>query len=147
MPDRLNGTNYLQFLRDVLPGLIQILDLPVEVEQNIIFQHDGCPAHFQVQVRQYLDQQYAGRWFGRGGPVEWPPRSPDMNVCDYFLWGFVKDFVYRRDPQNREIVLGLIHQAFQAITPEMIRSATRNIIPRIIYCIENDGGHFEQFLH
>jgi len=21
----------------------------------------------------------------------WPPRSPDLTVCDFFLWGFVKD--------------------------------------------------------
>ena len=24
----------------------------------------------------------------------WPPRSPDMTVCDFFMWGLVKDNVY-----------------------------------------------------
>jgi hypothetical protein len=23
----------------------------------------------------------------------WPPRSPDLTPCDYFLWGYVKDKV------------------------------------------------------
>ena len=24
----------------------------------------------------------------------WPPRSPDMTPCDFFLWGYVKERVY-----------------------------------------------------
>jgi hypothetical protein len=24
----------------------------------------------------------------------WPPRSPDATLCDFFLWGYVKDQVY-----------------------------------------------------
>jgi hypothetical protein len=24
----------------------------------------------------------------------WPPRSPDLTPCDFFLWGFVKEAVY-----------------------------------------------------
>ena len=24
----------------------------------------------------------------------WPPRSPDLTACDFFLWGFIKDNVY-----------------------------------------------------
>ena len=24
---------------------------------------------------------------------KWPPRSPDLTVCDFFLWGYVKDRV------------------------------------------------------
>jgi hypothetical protein len=28
------------------------------------------------------------------GPMEWPPRSPDLTPIDFFLWGFVKDNVY-----------------------------------------------------
>ena len=24
----------------------------------------------------------------------WPPSSPDLTPCDFFLWGFVKDAVY-----------------------------------------------------
>lgn len=27
----------------------------------MVFQHDGCPAHYQLQVRHYLNEQYPGR--------------------------------------------------------------------------------------
>ncbi|GBL73687.1 hypothetical protein AVEN_230681-1 [Araneus ventricosus] len=39
--------------------------------------------------------EYPGRWIGRGGPVLWPPRSPDLTSLDFFLWGHLKELVYR----------------------------------------------------
>jgi hypothetical protein len=26
--------------------------------------------------------------------MRWPPRSPDLAMCDLFLWGFIKDCVF-----------------------------------------------------
>jgi hypothetical protein len=55
---------------------------------------DGAPPHFHNEVRSYLDERFRNRWFGRGGPMEWPPRSPDLTLIDFFLWGLMKDNVY-----------------------------------------------------
>ena len=30
----------------------------------------------------------------------WPPRSPDLNPCDYYLWGHLKSKVYNPKPLN-----------------------------------------------
>ncbi|GBM23804.1 hypothetical protein AVEN_91142-1 [Araneus ventricosus] len=54
------------------------------------FQHDGVPAHFSTNVRNYLNATFGARWIGRGGPVPWPPRSPDLSSLDYLLWGHLK---------------------------------------------------------
>jgi hypothetical protein len=27
--------------------------------------------------------------------IPWPPHSPDVTFPDFFLWGYVKDIVYR----------------------------------------------------
>lgn len=35
-------------------------------------------------------------WIGRDGPINWPPRSPDISPLDFFLWGYVKDIVYQK---------------------------------------------------
>jgi hypothetical protein len=24
----------------------------------------------------------------------WPPRYPDLTMCDFFLWGYIKDKMY-----------------------------------------------------
>lgn len=50
LPPRLNGELYLEFLQNQLPNLIyppdiDIDDLPL-LRRNIIYQHDGAPAHF-----------------------------------------------------------------------------------------------------
>ena len=54
-------------------------------------------------------------WVGRGGPVAWPPRSPDLTSADYFLWGFVKE------PSR----------ACAEITPQMLAEVRRSFYQRI----------------
>ncbi|XP_042242735.1 uncharacterized protein CG5098-like isoform X2 [Homarus americanus] len=39
---------------------------------------------------------------GRGSPVSWPPRSPDLNALDLYLWGHVKGKVYATEAPTRE---------------------------------------------
>ncbi|CAH1378390.1 unnamed protein product, partial [Tenebrio molitor] len=39
-------------------------------------------------VRNWLNENFSGRWIGRNGPVAWPARSPDLNLCDFFLSGY-----------------------------------------------------------
>src|SRR3978361_2105044 len=87
MPRRLNGQNYLHFLQHTLPDLLD--DIPLLLRQNMWFMQDGAPAHSPINVRQHLNLRFPNRWIGRGedAPVSWPPLSPDMTPCDYFLWG------------------------------------------------------------
>jgi hypothetical protein len=58
------------------------------------FMHDGAPPHFSIRVREFLDNMYPAWWIGRGGPTAWPPRSPDDNPADFYLWGHLKTLVY-----------------------------------------------------
>jgi hypothetical protein len=34
--------------------------------------------------------------------VCWPPRSPDLNPCDFYLWGKLKSVVYANNPHDLE---------------------------------------------
>ena len=50
-------------------------------------------------MRRYLKEQLPHRWIGRGIAQElvlfaWPPRSPDLTPCDFYLLGCFKDKVY-----------------------------------------------------
>jgi len=62
--------------------------------------HDGAPPHFALGVRAWLDQKFPERWLERRGPHEWPARSPDLTPCDFFLWGWAKEDVYRSKPRT-----------------------------------------------
>ncbi|PZC80768.1 hypothetical protein B5X24_HaOG213992 [Helicoverpa armigera] len=93
LPDNLNGEDYENFLRNDLPELLE--DLPLSLnDNNMWYQHDGCPAHYRRSVREWLDTNYPNKWIGRGGPIPWPARSPDLTPMDFYLWGHMKCLVY-----------------------------------------------------
>ncbi|KAJ4436560.1 hypothetical protein ANN_16592 [Periplaneta americana] len=69
-------------------------DTPLINRQHIHFLHDGASANFSRTARRYSDVRFPDRWIGRGGPIAWPPRSPDLNPLDLYLWGHLKSLVY-----------------------------------------------------
>ena len=142
---RLNGENYLEFLQEELPELLE--DVPLDVRRRMWFQHDGAPAHSTRIVRDWLDQRFPGRRFGRRGPVSWPPRSPDLNPLDFFLWGHVKAYVYGRTrPYDLEDLRARIDVAMATVTEDMVSQAFNNMIVRARKCIELRIGQFEHLL-
>ncbi|KYN07050.1 hypothetical protein ALC62_01979 [Cyphomyrmex costatus] len=115
LPPRLTGEMYVEFLENELPALLK--DVPLRDREQLIFQHDGAPAHFARYVRNFLDTRYPDRWIGRGGPITWPARSPELNVLDYFVWGHIKHLVeHNRDGTKTEMREAIV-AAFNTITP------------------------------
>ena len=141
--ERLTSERYLLFLQNELPELLE--DVPLQNRVDMWFQHDGAPPHFGVNVREYLHNTFANRWIGRGGPVGWPPRSPDLTPFDYYLWGHMKSLVYSNNPQTRDHLIQCIMTAAQSIRddPGTLQRATSSIIRRAEMCCEAAGGHFE----
>ena len=82
LPLRLTGGTYRVFLEEVLGDLLE--DVPLDIRRGLWFQHDGAPPHFALDVRNHLNRRFGHRWIGRGGPIPWPPRSPDLNPLDFF---------------------------------------------------------------
>ena len=78
-------------------------------KDNLIFQQDGTLPHWSREVCQFLNETLPNSWIGRQGVDDlalfsWPPWSPDLTPCDFFLWGFIKDTVYVPSlPQNLEL--------------------------------------------
>lgn len=81
----LTGDAYLQFLQRDLPPLLE--NVPLEVRANMWLQQDGAPCHYTRAVRSYIDEHFENKWIGRGGPISWPARSPDLNKLDFFFCG------------------------------------------------------------
>ncbi|GBN55259.1 hypothetical protein AVEN_201511-1 [Araneus ventricosus] len=64
------------------------------IEFKSATQKDGALPHWNLEVRKVLDEKFPCRWIGKGAPTPWPLRSPDIAPSDFFLWGYVKNFVY-----------------------------------------------------
>lgn len=143
LPDNLNGAMYLQFLQNNLSNLLE--DVPLNLISNMLYQHDGCPAHYSSNVKQYLDANYENRWIGRNGPVLWPARSPDLTPLDFYVWGRLKGLVYVKEPINsREQLINKINDACEILKGEMrLGITTTEVRRRARACVRNGGAHFE----
>ena len=72
------------------------------------FQHDNAAAHFACQVWEHLTATYNGNWIGRGRPMAWPSRSPDLTPKDFFLWGHIKALIYMLPVDSEEDLIARI---------------------------------------
>jgi len=119
--ENLNAVNYLHFLQNNLPDLLR----PVgnQVLRIMWFQQDGAPAHKARIVKTYLSRRFPNRWIDIGSKIhEFSPRSPDLTLLDFFLWGYVKDIVYAEEPTTREDIKNRIREACRSITPAVLRN-------------------------
>lgn len=146
MPQRLDGPAYLDFLQNTLPLLLE--DVPYQQRLTNFFMHDGAPPHFSRLVRDHLNQTHPDRWIGRGGPISWPPRSPDLNPLDYFLWGYLKSLVYSVSVENVQQLEQRVIDCCEEIRNKegvfaRVRTSMRN---RLAGCIDMNGNHFQHLL-
>jgi hypothetical protein len=144
LPARVNGEIYSNFLSQDLPEILENVSL--EERRVMWFQHDGAPSHNARRTRETLNRKYPNMWIGRGGPRAWPARSSDLTPLDFFLWGTIKEYVYRVPINTVEELNNRIIEAFAIITPEMVDRSRHSFIRRAQLCIEMDGGHFEHVL-
>jgi hypothetical protein len=61
-------------------------------------------------------------WVGCDGPVLWPPRSPNIKPHDFFLWGYVKDIVYKTPVTSLDEMKFKIVAAIGTVTPQMLEN-------------------------
>ena len=113
----------------------------------IVFQHDGCPADWSLAVRELLNNCFPYSWIGRGGPIPWPPRSPDLTPLDFYVWGRAKELVYAEEVPTREVLINRIHAAFNTMREELpLRTVTVEMRKRCRACLQVNGHQFEQNL-
>jgi hypothetical protein len=77
---------------------------------------------------------------------KWPLNSPDLNACDHFLWGFLKEKIFLKKPQTIMELRGLNIQTCNEITEDMCHQAINNITVRVKVARHN-GSHTEHLIH
>ena len=134
-----NEERYLEMLKDfVWPEISQWENI-----EEILFIHDGAPPHYAGPVRSWLDDKFSGRWIGRRGPTQWPPRSPDLTPCDFFLWGWAKEEVYKTNPKNLTELEEQICAVLSNTPQDFLEKSVKNVEIRLKKCSDNNGAHVE----
>ena len=96
-----------------------------------------------------MNEKLPQRWIGRIGAQDnalcaWPPRSPDLTVCDFFLWGFVKDKVFIPPlPTDLANLKHRITTAIDSIDRDMLHRVYEEFSYRIDVVRAARGGHIE----
>ena len=128
------GTQSLDMLQNFAIG---------QFPSGSIFQQDEALPHYR-QVRDFLNENFPDMWIGRGGPLTWPTRSPNLTPLDFFFWGFVKNVVYQGDrPTTLEELRGHITNAAGLLTPQMLQNTWREVEYRLDVWKATQGAHIE----
>ena len=104
---------------------------------------DGAPPHYTAVVCNWLNRRFDPQWLGHAGPHEWPARSPDHTSCDFFLWGCVKEEVYKTNPQTLDRLETAIRNIIGAIPLDHLNKSYESVQDRIWKLKRNGGGHIE----
>ena len=107
------------------------------------WQQDGAKAHTANQSVEWL-QRNAPDFIT---PIQWPAKSPDLNVLDYCIWGILLDGTQRRRQEIRSIddLKNVLTTTWNSISQETLQNAKKSWIKRLNQCIQARGSHFEHF--
>jgi len=85
---------------------------------------------------------------GRGGPHNWPARSPELSPLDYCVWEWMKELVYNVKAVTRDALLGRILDAADRIrnSQQELERASRALHNQAAACVAAGGGIFEHNL-
>ena len=77
---------------------------------------------------------------------KWPPRSPDMTLGNFFLWGYVKSKVYVTPPTSIDDLKQKVTHEIRSVKRDLllIRRAVKDMIRRAWICMAEGGGHIER---
>jgi hypothetical protein len=135
--ETVNQYNYL----DMLKNFFWKAHCQAPNFKKYYFVQDGATPHTANSVQNYLKSKFSDRFFTKD---IWPPRSPDINPCDFFLWGYLKDRVYNPMPKTVDELKANIKREFKKITEQMLKSTFSNFLKRLETIKELDGGHIEE---
>jgi hypothetical protein len=73
--------------------------LTAEETQHGYFQQDNATAQMANATMVAIRKVFEDRIISRG---LWPPRSPDISFCNFYLWGNLKGKIYKNNPCSIE---------------------------------------------
>ena len=144
MAERLTSDSYKQVLIQKVFGELY--------EDGMIFSQDGAAVHTSRSNLKYINRKTHGQFISVKGKaygsccVDWPPRSPDLNVMDFFAWDLLKrEFFKIPVPENYEQSVAKINDIFTNFNQNMgqFENAIMGIKRRAKACINENGGRFE----
>ena len=136
--DTINSDRYR---RNILEPFFQ--QLTDDELRYAYFQQDSATAHTAHNSLQDIEAVFDDRVISKG---LWPPRSPDLTLCDFYLWGTLKNKDYRNNPHTMDELKNNITTEMRNITQQELMRVNDNFIRRCQECLNAEGHHFQHRL-
>lgn len=123
----------------------------LEAYDDFWFQQDGATPHTTNENLDLLDEHFHGKVIARryeerfNCGLEWPPNSPDLNPCDYYLWGKLKDLVFATEPGTLAELKTRMQEEIKNINVGELKRTIRNFGARVDKVYEVNGAHIEHY--
>ncbi len=142
-PATVTGDSYYEMLTHFLFPALRSRRITFK---SLTFQQDGATPHCSMRVLSLLSSKFHERVLSRRTNQPWPPRSPDLTPCDYYLWGRLKEQVYRVPLHSLEELQERISECANQLDLAEIQSALDNFEMRLSLLKKHRGGSIEPFL-
>ena len=134
---------YAHMLQDFFIPRLQ--GLPVN--KTIYFQQDGATSHTAKIAMNILHPLFPGNLVSRYGDIAWAAISPDLSVCDFYLWGTLRVCVYcAPTPRTTQELKLRIQEEISRIPVDVLRRAMSSVHDRLAECEQHNGGHIEDVI-
>jgi len=78
--------------------------------------------------------------------INWPPYSPDLSACDYFLWGYLKDNVYGEPIETKDELPDRIRKAAREIDSSTCIRVLQGFEKRVRMLTLRESWHIENVM-
>ena len=106
------------------------------------FQQDFATAHTADNSCE-ISTMFKDRIINNG---LWPPRSPDLTPCDFYLWTTVKERVCQSNPHTFQELRDNIKLEITKISAEELKIVNENLLTRYSTCLKEEGRLFQHLL-
>ena len=98
-----------------------------------------APAHTAKISQDWLSSKIPG-FLNRD---EWPSSSPDLNPCDYYLWGRLETLVNNRSYNSIPALKRALKKAWCELDQDEVARACKLFPSRLKVCLKARGNRFE----
>ena len=117
--------------------------------QNYWFMQDGARPHCTVDIlatfRDWIVALDTLAFTGHG--VERPLYSPELNLCDYFLWGYLKNRIFKYALATLQDLHIVISRGNCVVKNDVLQKVIMKLSSRLYTLIPAEGKHFETLLY
>ena len=113
--------------------------------QHLVSTGRGYSSHgkdfYKLSKNDFPSTLNIPKWY-----VPYPPRSPDLTPCDFFLWGYLKSKVHVNRPTTIQELKEAIRNEITAIPDDMVQRVMTNFNKRLDECIATEGRHLNDII-